>query len=695
MSAHLIRTVAAAILAIVSGLVVAAATVAIYADTTLFDDRAFADRTVAALGDERVRTATAEAITDALVEREPDLIPARPVVRVAADLVLGSDSFRSLFRTSAREAHQAFFTSDGGFVLRLGDIALLVSEVIRSSNPEVAERLPADLGSSLIQVTDRDWSERSIAAAEDVSRLAFWLPALAILAVGLAVALATNRRQAIVVVGLAAGLASGLALVAVDLARDRAIDRFAQRDAAGAVWDAYVADLRGWLVVGAAIAVIGAAAAASLILPVDVPALARQAAERVTRAPARRNLRLARGAIIAIAGLFIALQPATAVRIFTVAAGVLLFFHGATEMLRLVEARARPADVAGARGLFAGVAKATAAFVAIAAVAGMGAWALAGDEGERATAAERVSACNGSAALCDRPVTAVTLAATHNSMSAAKDGFLLAMHDGGIIEQLDAGVRGLLIDTWYGIPARGGLVLTDLPASGTDRDAQIAEYGPAVVAAAERQRARAGLGDDRRTYLCHGFCELGATPLEAELRRIAGWLERNPNEILVIVVQDMISPADTEAAVVASGLIDHVHAQDPGAPYPTLREMIARDRRAIVMAENATGGIPWYAQAYDVTEETPFRAARPADFTCAPARGGTGKPFFLLNHWIERPQPLVSDARRVNARDFLLPRIRECERRRGRLPTLVAVNYWNVGDLVAVVAAVNGVAGTP
>ena len=58
----------------------------------------------------------------------------------------------------------------------------------------------------------------------------------------------------------------------------------------------------------------------------------------------------------------------------------------------------------------------------------------------------------------------------------------------------------------------------------------------------------------RGLYLCHGFCELGATPLPAALEHVHEFLVQNPNEVLVLVVEDYVSPQDLAAAFATSGL---------------------------------------------------------------------------------------------------------------------------------------------
>ena len=60
----------------------------------------------------------------------------------------------------------------------------------------------------------------------------------------------------------------------------------------------------------------------------------------------------------------------------------------------------------------------------------------------------------------------------------------------------------------------------------------------AVRAAEELRRRNLDAGGKRQLYLCHLQCESGATPLAHELERIRGWLEQNPREVLVIIIED-------------------------------------------------------------------------------------------------------------------------------------------------------------
>jgi hypothetical protein len=101
-----------------------------------------------------------------------------------------------------------------------------------------------------------------------------------------------------------------------------------------------------------------------------------------------------------------------------------------------------------------------------------------------------------------------------------------------------------------------------------------------------------------------------------------------------------------------------------------------------------------------ITEETPFKFPRVSQLTdpaklpasCRPNRGPENAPLFLMNHWISTdPVPRPSDATKVNAREPLLRRARECQRIRHHMVNLVAVNFYRRGDAFGVVDTLNGV----
>jgi hypothetical protein len=291
---------------------------------------------------------------------------------------------------------------------------------------------------------------------------------------------------------------------------------------------------------------------------------------------------------------------------------------------------------------------------------------------------EEAQPCNGHVELCDRPFNEVALAGTHNGMSIADYGWLWPSHDGSVTFQLNSGIRALLIDTHY-YDAKASL------------SSYLADAPPEVVAVAEKAIDAIGFEAKEGTYLCHLLCHLGSTPLAETLEEVRLFLESHPREVVAIIIEDKISIEDTEAPFEASGLMPYIYTHQEGQPWPTLAEMIDSGQRLVVMAEVEGPPPAWYHHAWDYTEETPYSFEDPTQFNCQPNRGDTGKPFFLLNHWIERVSPSRVDAVHINDYEFLLDRARGCAQERGQIPNFVAVNFYLAGDVLAVVDELNGV----
>nr|WP_161500850.1 hypothetical protein [Embleya scabrispora] len=287
--------------------------------------------------------------------------------------------------------------------------------------------------------------------------------------------------------------------------------------------------------------------------------------------------------------------------------------------------------------------------------------------------------CNGMTELCNRRYDQVAYLATHNSMSSTAARFLSPLQDADIVTQLDAGVRGLLVDsyTWEAPEeVAGRLAESDL-----DPDSRRIIAGVVNDVAP----ARPGL------WFCHSVCRGGALPMVETLRAVGQWMDRNPQEVVTLIVQDAISAQATEWAFREAGLdrLLFTPAADPSEPWPTLGTMIERGRRLVVFAERADGPAPWYRNFYRYGMETPYEYANPAEMNCLPNRGGTDKRLFLLNNFVTATGGSRTDAAQVNARPFLLDRARRCERERGAPVNFVAVDFAGIGDAKGAVDVLN------
>ena len=696
------RELVARVLLFVSGVLIVAAVVAGYVRYELLSQAHFSDRAAAALADADVRAVLGREITDRVVLRsEPDLVAAKPLIESAVAGIAGSEPFLALFEDAVRRVHDALLSGDSRVRLDLLDAGVLVESALGRLPVRGLDQIQADVALRLAFV-----NEVTQTAAETAQRLriaSFLLIVAAALSAGAAIALAGQWRRSLQVLGFSvAGLAiAAAALLAVGrLAVEQlAGDQEPDRRAAGAVWDAFLGDLTGVLLLVAAFAtVVAAAVATQATLPNLVPALAHGWTV-VSRRPRRAVWRVARGVGLVAAGALIMVEPLAALRVVAVVAGLFVLYVGVAELLGVARARRATRAELGRRDIAASLAPAG---VGVLAVGGLLLFVETG--GTTAPAVVRSEACNGHAELCDRRLDEVALAATHNSMSTAAGDWFSSIQTLSIRDQLRAGVRGLLIDAHYGLRV-GDDVRTDLSerserSGNVDRKLYEETLGPEGLAAIQRIRDRVLPGEgEPGVFLCHRFCELGATELTEALRDVREFLVERPDEVLVMVIEDYVLPSAIVEAFERSGLAANVYRGPPAGPFPTLREMIDSGKQVVVYAERVGGAAPWYTAGYErAIQETPFTFKRPALLTepsnwpasCVPNRGTDDAPLLLMNHWVNTdPTPRPSNAAIVNRRDVLVGRARECERIRGRRVNLVAVDFVERGDVMGAVDALN------
>jgi Short repeat of unknown function (DUF308) len=704
------RLVARALVVAASAFLVLAL-VAGYVRRAAVDSDQFANRATAALRDESVRALVAERVTDDVVlKNEADLITARPIIQSVASGIVGSRAFTGLFRSAVRDVHRALFDRDRDTVtLTVADVGTVLAAALERVRPSLARELESTERVALLRRDVGSVSGDLARLADRVRVLAVVLLALALALVAGALAVSRDRRRTVVELGVGVAGAGVLLVVAYGVARSLAIDQVEgaeNRAAAGAVWDAFLGDLRtaAWILAGSG-AVI-AAAAASLIRPVDLREPLRRAAGWLAREPSHPALRVLRGVGLLAAGVLVLVEPEAMLRLLVTVLGVYLIYEGVTVLLRLVYRPPAPGEEAprpriSARVPLPGRRLTTGLLAAALIVAAVATFV---STGGTTTAAPPKGPCNGHEELCDRQLDRVVLPATHNAMSVPLPGWYSSQQDRPIADQLADGVRGLLIDTHYADRLPNGRLRTYF--GGREqlrRQAEQDGLNADAVDAALRIRDRLGFAGEgeRGMYLCHTFCELGGTPLESVLDDLRDYLVAHPNEVVVVINQDYVTPADFVAAVKDAELEGLVYRGPIRGDWLTLRQMIDRNQRVLFLAENQAGAEPWYRPAYEsITEETPFAFTQVAELTepaklpasCEPGRGPAGAPLFLVNHWITTdPVPLPSNAAKVNAYNPLLKRTRECQRLRKHLPNLVAVDFYRRGDLFRVVDTLNGV----
>ena len=210
--------------------------------------------------------------------------------------------------------------------------------------------------------------------------------------------LSADRRRTVVQLGVGTAVGGDGARRRLGIARSAVIDHVdgpEARAAVGAVWDAFLGDLHtaGWILAGAGAVV--AAAAASLIRPVDIDAPLRRAAAWVTTEPTRpRDEGRCAASPSSRSGCSSSLDHDAVLQLLFTAAGLYLIYAGVSAVLWLVyQPRAEQANAsrgAGVRGRRRTVVAGLVAAVLIVGAAG----AFVGSGGTT-TAAPAAGPCNG------------------------------------------------------------------------------------------------------------------------------------------------------------------------------------------------------------------------------------------------------------------------------------------------------------
>lgn len=316
--------------------------------------------------------------------------------------------------------------------------------------------------------------------------------------------------------------------------------------------------------------------------------------------------------------------------------------------------------------------------------------------------------CNGSIEVCLQRLNQVVFAGSHNSMSSSAYNFFGAEHTASIPEQLNEGARALLIDAYYGYP-ENGIIRTNLAGGANRADIQ-SEFGSDAVKDLDRVGALTGTADTsgnrKDVYLCHDYCELGAVKASTVFSQINDFLNRNLTDVVILDVEDYVQPADLEAALKAGHLWNRVYTPNLSKPLPVMLDLVnppdgKKDapRRVIVTSENHSHRAPWLVGSYDLMQETPYTFTAINQFNCRPNRGNSSNPMLLVNHWL-RPNgpPDPQEASDVNSLQTLTNRMTQCIDVRKRLPNVLAVDFFGIGDTAKVVdnfnAAVANVTGT-
>lgn len=190
---------------------------------------------------------------------------------------------------------------------------------------------------------------------------------------------------------------------------------------------------------------------------------------------------------------------------------------------------------------------------------------------------------------------------------------------------------------------------------------------------------------------------LGSLKATTGFNWIAGFLRDNPNEVIVLYIEDYISPEDLARALQPTDLWQYVN---DGPLTRTLGQMIASGKRAVFISQNRTSGYPWYPKLTAVGRDTDYdftstdQLTNPANHwnSCRPTPWGASARgrILVMQHFVT---PTTTGSRSasavVNARDVMTARALTCRDRHGVMPSILLVDYYELGDVLGATRALN------
>jgi hypothetical protein len=238
-------------------------------------------------------------------------------------------------------------------------------------------------------------------------------------------------------------------------------------------------------------------------------------------------------------------------------------------------------------------------------------------------------------------------------------------------------------------------------------------------------------------YLCHGYCGLGNLKFADALSDLKDFLDHNPRELIVFILEQYVSSYDVIKELNAAGLMAYCcygHS-DVSYPWPTVESLINDSKRLLLFSNRAvdykgwahngdalteqdfgadfaaTTSVNWWHQttkymattAYSYTNETTmthdcsldtiateFLITDFADTSQSPGSlGSAAYRLIVANHFISNPLPCEACAAIANQNKSLKKRMLFCSDQWDHQVNFPTVDFWSLGEIVAVSGHLN------
>jgi hypothetical protein len=160
---------------------------------------------------------------------------------------------------------------------------------------------------------------------------------------------------------------------------------------------------------------------------------------------------------------------------------------------------------------------------------------------------------------------------------------------------------------------------------------------------------------------------------------------------VILFIEPYVAPADIAKVFERSGLDRYVVTLARDEPLPTLGQLVRRNRRVVVFTEkDADGTVPWYLDGFSFVQDTPLGATKVSQLRCRRERGSAHSPVAMINHWADVFPPRRGANVPFQRQQVIVDRAHRCGRKLGVTVNLIAVDHYDVGDLIPAVDELNG-----
>lgn len=291
---------------------------------------------------------------------------------------------------------------------------------------------------------------------------------------------------------------------------------------------------------------------------------------------------------------------------------------------------------------------------------------------------------------------------THNAYANTSDGWLYAQQSYSLTDQLNDGVRALMLDV--GIAKCVWQYSDDPPGAGR-------YCGPTAAAPADIYLIHENLALSSAALFPRGFTALRT--FSDALREVGQWLKANPTQIVTMFLESQVNDATLmQQAIQTGGVQDLIFWADRTNPgpgggwtvatqgWPTLEWMVNAGKRLVLLSQHRSGldGVPDLYQ-YAVENDYGDKGLAPG---CRPRSDSrplndTSRALFAMNYFVDWAvaHAVWYPGAYGTQNDYfnIIAKVNECAAVATRLPNFLSVDFFQRGDNggpKAAVAAVDG-----